>query len=35
MYFHSKDVWEPEIGDVRIQFAYAGKDCEKVSQVLF
>jgi len=33
LYFHSKDVWEPEIGDVRVQFAYAGKDGEQVTTI--
>ena len=30
LYFHAKDVWEPEVGDVRVQFAYAGRDGEQV-----
>jgi hypothetical protein len=30
LYFHAKDVWEPDIGDLRVQFSYAGKDGDQV-----
>ena len=31
LYFHAKDVWESEVGDIRVQFSYAGRDGEQVS----
>ena len=34
LYFHAKDVWEPDVGDVRVQFAYAGRDGEQVRSFL-
>lgn len=33
LYFHAADVWRPEVGDTRIQFAYAGRDEDKVTIV--
>ncbi len=33
LYFHAKDVWEPDVGDVRVQFAYAGRDGEQVRPI--
>lgn len=33
LYFHAKDVWEPDVGDVRVQFSYAGRDGEQVTIV--
>ena len=31
LYFHAKDVWESEVGDIRVQFSYAGRDGEQVN----
>ena len=33
IYFHAKSVWSPEVGDVRVQFSYAGKHGDLVTVV--
>jgi len=33
LYFHAKNVWQPDVGDVRVQFSYAGKHGETVTVV--
>lgn len=33
LYYHSDNVWKPDIGDVRVQFAYAGLHDDPVSVV--
>ena len=30
LYFHAKDVWQPDVGDIRVHFSYAGKDGDLV-----
>ena len=32
LYFHAKDVWESEVGDIRVQFSYAGREGEQVNK---
>lgn len=31
LYYHSNDIFEPEVGDIRILFSYAGMEGEVVS----
>lgn len=31
IYYHCDDVWNPEIGDIRVQFYYCGVNGEPVS----
>jgi len=33
LYYHSANVWKPEVGDYRVQFTYAGKDGEEYTVV--
>ncbi|XP_033207441.1 transmembrane protein 43 homolog isoform X2 [Belonocnema kinseyi] len=33
LYYHSEDLWNPKVGDIRIQFSYAGKAREVYSIV--
>ena len=35
LYFHAKDVWEPDIGDIRVQFSYAGREGDQVLQHIY
>ena len=30
LYFHAKDVWQPDVGDIRVHFSYAGKEGDLV-----
>jgi len=33
LYYHSKNVWRPEVGDWRVQFSYAGKQGDEFTAV--
>lgn len=33
LYYHSSDLWEPKIGDIRVQLSYAGKGGDLYSVV--
>lgn len=35
IYYHCDDVWNPEVGDIRVQFYYAGLAGEMVNRLLF
>ena len=35
IYFHAQNVWQPEVGDIRVHFSYAGKDGDLVMQYYF
>lgn len=35
IYYHCDDVWNPEIGDIRVQFYYAGLQGSHVSIYIF
>lgn len=32
IYYHCDDIWNPEVGDIRVQFYYAGASGEPVSR---
>ena len=31
LYYHSANLWRPEVGDYRVQFTYTGRDGEEVN----
>lgn len=33
IYFHAKNVWQPDVGDIRVHFSYAGKNGDLVTIV--
>lgn len=35
IYYHCEDIWNPQVGDIRVQFYYAGLTGEPVSERLF
>ena len=35
LYFHAKDVWESDVGDIRVQFSYAGREGEQVMNAVY
>lgn len=35
IYYHCDDVWNPKVGDIRVQFYYAGLAGEPVILILF
>lgn len=35
IYYHCNDVWNPEVGDIRVQFYYAGHMGEMVNKKFF